>query len=173
MPTQKKTTKSQQVEDVKATKDAQVAVTAHVKGNGRKHLPKPSVQVLMDTDDVVKAQFGGFVNFLRDNGIVGLAIGFVAGSQAQAVVKQLIADFIDPATKLFFGGVKLSERTFYWQFHGRGEVFKWGDMVYTLLNLIIVLGTIYALIKILKLDRLQKPKEVVAEPAKDDKKKKK
>jgi large-conductance mechanosensitive channel len=150
MPTNKKTTTT------KETQDAKIEVTTKVKGS--KHIRKPNVTVLLDTDDLVREQFGGFVNFLRENGVVALAIGFVAGSQAQAVVKALIADFIDPASKLFFGGVKLSDRTFTQHFHGRWTNFHWGDLVYTLLNLLFVLGTIYFIIRVFKLDRLQKPK---------------
>lgn len=147
MPTQKTTTK---------TATAQVEVVTRTKTKRR--MPKPKVTVLLDTDDLVRAQVGGFVNFLRDNSIVGLAVGFVAGSQAQAIVKALIADFIDPASKLFFGGAKLSDRTFTQHFHGRSVNFRWGDLVATLLNLIFILLVIYFIIKVFKLDKLQKPK---------------
>jgi hypothetical protein len=50
-----------------------------------------TVTVLLEADDVVRDQFGDFIDFLRDHAIVGLAIGFVVGTQAQSVVKQLIA----------------------------------------------------------------------------------
>lgn len=177
MPTQKKTTTSkpaqkavtkpahasQQAKKVAVSKDAQVAVTTEIKApkgkNGRKRIPKPNVQVFMDTDDFAKAQVSGFVGFLREHSIVGLAVGFVAGSQAQTVVKQLISSFIDPSFQLFFGGAKLSERTFTLHLWHNSAKFGWGGMMYALINLIFVLAIIYALIKIFKLDRLDKPKE--------------
>src|SRR3954465_8948007 len=46
---------------------------------------------------------GGFVNFLREHAVVGLAVGFVIGLQAQTLVRQLVDSFITPAFTLFFG----------------------------------------------------------------------
>lgn len=160
MPTPKNTPDKKKTTGTAADKKAEVQVVATVKGDtAAKRIRKPKVTVLLEQpDDLVREQLGGFVNFLRENSVVGLAIGFVAGSQAQTVVKALIADFLDPASKLFFGGVKLSDRTFTEHFHGRAVDFKWGDLMYALLNLLFVLGTIYFIIKIFHLDKLQKPK---------------
>lgn len=112
------------------------------------------VTVLLDADDVVLDQVHGFVDFLRDNAIVGLAVGFVAGLQAQAVVKSLIDSFITPALQMVFGA-DLQKQQFHSNFLHGGN-FAWGKMVYALLNLVVVLLVIYALIKIFKLDKLQK-----------------
>lgn len=118
----------------------------------------PNITVLLDTDDLVKGQVGGFIDFLRDNAVIALAIGFVAGSQAQALVKQLIASFIDPAFQLFFGKL-LSSRTVTLHFHSHTAPFAWGAFVYALLNVLFVLVTIYVIIKLFKLDRLVKPND--------------
>lgn len=136
-----------------------VEVKARIK-NGK--MRGRSVTVLLDSDDIVKEQVTGFVTFLREHAIVGLAVGFVVGAQSQAVVKQLIASFIDPAFKLFFGGAELSKRTFTLHLWKNSADFGWGGMVYALLNLLFVLAAIYALIKIFKLDKLDKPKEKAA-----------
>jgi large-conductance mechanosensitive channel len=117
-----------------------------------------SVASLLEADDAVKDQVSGFVDFVREKAIVGLAIGFVVGQQAQGVIKQLISSFVDPAFKLFFGE-NLSSRTFTLHVGRNSADFGWGGMVYILLNLIFVLLTIYALIKIFKLDKLDRPKE--------------
>lgn len=132
-----------------------VEVKAMVK-NGK--MRGRNVTVLLDADDIVKEQVGGFVTFLREHAIIGLAIGFVVGTQTQAVVKQLISSFIDPAFQLFFGGAKLSERTFILHLWDNTATFGWGIMAQSLLNLLFVLAVIYALIKILKLDKLDLPK---------------
>lgn len=134
-----------------------VEVKAQVKSGkmkGRK------VTVLLDADDVVKDQVGGFVNFLREHAIVGLAVGFIIGQQAQGVVKQLVDSFITPALVLIFGS------SFKNQSITIGEAkFTWGLMLYALINLLFVLATIYALIKIFNLDKLDKPKEKAPEKA--------
>lgn len=100
------------------------------------------------------------MNFLRENAIVGLAVGFVAGSQAQALVKTLISSFLDLAFKLLFGK-ELSKRTFTLHLFNNWADFGWGAFVYALLNVLFVLAAIYAIIKLFKLDRLNKPKDPV------------
>ncbi len=139
-----------------AAESKHVEVKAKIKSG---HMRGRSVTVLMDTDDIVKEHVGGFVQFLREHAIVGLAVGFVVGTQSQAVVKQLITSFIDPAFMLFFGGTELSKRTFtlhLWKNHAN---FGWGAMAYALINVLFVLAVIYALIKILKLDKLDAKKD--------------
>jgi large-conductance mechanosensitive channel len=101
----------------------------------------------------------GFVGFLREHAIVGLAVGFAIATQVQGVVKQLISSFIDPLYALLFSGDKLSARTLTLHWHGRTQQFGWGAFAYTLIDFLFVLGVIYAVIKIFKLDKLDKPKE--------------
>jgi large conductance mechanosensitive channel protein len=100
----------------------------------------------------------GFFNFLREQAVVGLAVGFIIGTQAQTVVKQLVSSFINPLFTLFFGQA-ISDRAFSITFHGRTAVFDWGVFIYGLLNFIFVLLAIYLVIKFFKLDKLDKPKK--------------
>lgn len=98
----------------------------------------------------------GFVAFLRDYAVVGLAVGFVIGLQAQNLVKQLVSSFIDPAFQLLFGQA-LSQRAFILHFHDRTASFTWGAFVYGMLNFVFVLGAIYVIVKFFSLDKLDKP----------------
>jgi large conductance mechanosensitive channel len=100
----------------------------------------------------------GFTEFLRQNAIIGLAVGFVVGTQVQGVVKQLIASFINPLSALLFGGTALSSRTFTVHFNHQSANFGWGQFVYTLVDFLFVLIVIYIIIKSFKLDKLDKPK---------------
>ena len=106
----------------------------------------------------LSGSFGGFTDFLRQNAIVALAVGFVVGTQVQGVVKQLIASFINPLTALLFGGAALSSRTFTLHFDHHYANFGWGALVYTLIDFIFVLLVIYGIIKLFQLDKLDKPK---------------
>lgn len=102
---------------------------------------------------------GGFVEFLRERAVVGLAVGFVLGTQVQTVVKQLISSFVDPMFQLLFSGNKaLSNRTFTLHFDGRHANFGWGAVVYALLDFMFVAFAIYAVIKLFQLDKLDKKK---------------
>jgi len=42
--------------------------------------------ILDEPDELVRRQFGGFVNFIREKAVVGLAVGFVIGQQAQGFI---------------------------------------------------------------------------------------
>jgi large conductance mechanosensitive channel len=111
--------------------------------------PKPKAEV---------HPVGGFANFLREYTVVSLAIGFVVATQVQGLVKQLVAGFVDPFTKLMFGHA-LSNRTFTLHWHTRAANFAWGSFVYALIDFLIVLVVIYLIIKTFQLDKLNKPKK--------------
>ena len=120
-----------------------------------KRKPKPSTtkRVVQEANPV-----GGFADFLREYTVVSLAIGFVVATQVQGLVKQLVGGFVDPLSKVLFG-TALSQRTFTWDWHGRAANFAWGDFVYALIDFLFVLIVIYVLIKMFKLDKLNKPKD--------------
>lgn len=122
----------------------------------------PAYVVMQEVNPV-----GGFVAFLKDYAVVGLAVGFVIGLQAQNLVKVLVASFIDPAFNLLFGQA-LSQRAFALEWHGRTSTFTWGAFAYGLLNFLFVLAAIYALVKIFKLDKLDKPTKKHVERAKEE-----
>lgn len=110
---------------------------------------------------IVKSEYNpvnGFIAFIREHAIVGLAIGFVIGTQVQGLVKQLVASFISPLFNLFFGHT-LTSRGFTITFHNRHTNFPWGSFIYALLNFLFVVIAIYAIVKLLKLDKLDKPVE--------------
>lgn len=99
----------------------------------------------------------GFVGFLRERAVVGLAIGFVVATQMQSVIKQLIASFLDPLTKLLFSQ-KLSSQSITVHYHGRTADFGWGQFVYAFIYFLFVIFAVYLIIKIFQLDKLDKPK---------------
>lgn len=125
--------------------------------SSRQSKPNLAVVIAQEANPVT-----GFVGFLREHAVVGLALGFIIGAQAQTLVKQLIASFIDPAFKLFFGEA-LSQRKFILHLHGRSAPFGWGAFAYGLLNFIFVLAALYAIIKIFSLDKLDKVKDAEEE----------
>lgn len=119
----------------------------------RKPKPNPATVVVQEINPV-----GGFLMFLREHAIVGLAVGFTIATQVQALVKQLIASFIDPMYGLLFTQ-KLSNKTLTLHWHSRSQSFTWGAFAYTLLDFLFVVGAIYAIIKIFNLDKWDKPKK--------------
>lgn len=144
------------------TSEAQVVETKNGEikimqpGNSHKKSRKHrGVTVLLDTDDVVRGQVGGFTNFLREYAVVGLAVGFIVGQQANAVVKQLVNSFVDPLVQVWFGQ-DLSSRVAIVHHLGQPVKVPWGIFVYTLIEFFLVLITLYLLIKLFRLDKLRK-----------------
>lgn len=107
-----------------------------------------------------KQEFGGFVEFIRTQGVVGLAIGFVIGAQAKALVDQLSASFVNPLLGLILGGSgSLTAMTYTLTLGSRSATFSWGTFVFALINFVILAAIIYFTFKWLKLDKLDKKKE--------------
>ena len=136
--------------------------TTRIVANGpvRIEQPKSSRQQKPDVFEIVQEvnPASGFVNFLREQAVVGLAVGFIIGTQAQSLVKQLVSSFIEPLFTLFFGQ-EITQRVFTITFHGRQAEFMWGSFVYGLVNFLFVILAIYLVIKFFKLDKLDKPKK--------------
>jgi large-conductance mechanosensitive channel len=127
--------------------------TVEVKEQNTHHTAKETVAVIVKSEH---NPVNGFLDFLREHAVVGLAIGFVIGTQVQGVVKQLVSSFISPLFTLFFGHT-LETRTFSISYKERVASFPWGAFLYGLLNFMFVVIAIYAIVKLLKLDKLDKP----------------
>lgn len=103
----------------------------------------------------------GFFDFIREQGVVGLAVGFVLGVAAKAVVDSIVNNLINPIVGLYGAGGKLVDK--YWCLKHVGEVctnkLGYGAVLSQIISFLIVAGVIYFVIKGLKLDRLDKKKE--------------
>ncbi len=93
----------------------------------------------------------GFVEFLRERGVAGLAIGFILGGAAQNLVKAFMDDIINPLLGLSGGFNSISDFTV--------GSFKVGDFLSVFINFVILCFIMYMIFKILHLERLDKPKE--------------
>ncbi|HSW79309.1 MAG TPA: MscL family protein [Candidatus Saccharimonadales bacterium] len=121
-----------------------------------RHLDSESAAELLDE---VRRPVGGtihnFADFLREHAIVGLAVGFVLGAQVQALANQLIKSFLDPMLLLLTGD-DLTSRQFVLTFNGNKQAFHWGMFVSALIDFLLVVGVLYVIIKVLKLEKLDK-----------------
>ncbi|MFO0887214.1 MAG: MscL family protein [Candidatus Saccharimonadales bacterium] len=120
---------------------------------------KVTKKVTKKVKSSAKSELEGFVDFIRTQGIIGLAIGFVMGTQAKQLIDQMSRSFIDPILGLLIGGSKsLSEKSVYVQINSRSATFAWGAFVYAVINFLIIAGVIYFTFKWLHLDKLDKKK---------------
>lgn len=97
----------------------------------------------------------GFVEFIRKQGVVGLAIGFLLGGAVSKIVTALVTDIINPLIGAALGSVDLIDRKFS---IGTAE-FLWGHFISALVDFIVVAAVVYYGFKLLRLDKLDKPKE--------------
>jgi large conductance mechanosensitive channel len=97
----------------------------------------------------------GFLEFIREQGVVGLAVGFILGGSVSKLVTALITDIINPILGIFLGvvgGIKNA----YLQL-GPAKI-MWGDFVSVLIDFTVVALVVYFGVKGLRLDRLDKKK---------------
>lgn len=94
-----------------------------------------------------------FVDFIREKGIVGLAIGIIIGTNVTALVQSLVGDIVNPLLGLVLPKAeRLTDSTF--QFFS--AQIRWGVFAVTLLNFLVVTLVIFICFKLFKLDRLDK-----------------
>ncbi len=100
---------------------------------------------------VAKNQASGFATFIREQGVVGLAVGFILGAAVAKVVTSLVNDIINPLLGGLLGqagGLKTATLKV-----GSATV-AWGNFVATLIDFTIIAAIVYFGIKILRLDRI-------------------
>lgn len=93
----------------------------------------------------------GFVDFLRKQGVVGLAVGFILGGAISKVVAALVADIINPIIGVLLGAAgDLASMTIS---IGAVEIL-WGDFVAILIDFIVIALVVYFGVRALGLDKL-------------------
>ena len=98
----------------------------------------------------------GFINFIREQGVVGLAVGFILGGAISKVVSSLVNDIINPILGAFLGGADSLEQIF---FQIGSVKVMWGSFVSVILDFVVIALVVYFGVKKLKLDRLDKKRE--------------
>ncbi len=139
----------------KTTKAATVKATAVKKAQAAKTKAGEATQG-------GKGQVSGFIDFIRTQGVIGLAVGLAIGTAAGASVKVIVDQFISPVVALLTRGVDLNSLK--WVLLSASEDQKeiaigWGAIVSSLITLIATAFVIYLIIHFAKLDRLDKKKE--------------
>ena len=101
----------------------------------------------------------GFLDFVREQGVVGLAIGLAVGTQAAILVKDIIAALVDPIIGLIIGNPQgLQAAKWNVTLGGREATFALGNLVYSIIVFAAVCLVIYFVVHGLKLDKLDKKK---------------
>jgi large conductance mechanosensitive channel len=97
----------------------------------------------------------GFIEFIRTQGVVGLAVGFILGKAVSDVVGSIVKDLINPIISIALGRFgDLTEL----KLNILGAQITYGNFISILINFIIVALVVYFGVKKLGLDKLDKPK---------------
>lgn len=122
---------------------------------------KSNITVLVGEQAQQLNPMSGFVGFIRERAVVGVAIAFIVASQMQIFAKSLVDQLISPAFQLLFGWEELPKQTFTLNWHDRTATFYWGEVFYAFINFLFIVAAIYLILRFFRLDKLDK---------KDDKK---
>ena len=98
----------------------------------------------------------GFLDFIRRQGIVGLATGFILGGALSALVTSLVNNLINPLVGIVLGKAQsLSEASF----TVGSAVVGYGKFINDLINFVIIAGVVYFIFRGFRFDRLDVPKD--------------
>ncbi len=100
----------------------------------------------------VKQKMHGFVEFVREQGVMGLAIGFVLGGSTKELVTSFVEDIVRPVIELFIGSTDgLASLAV-------GNI-KFGSFLVAVLDFLIMAAVVYFVFKGFKLNKLDLKKE--------------
>lgn len=109
---------------------------------------------VLDTRTTVKSQLRHFIDFIREQGVMGLAIGFLLSGGVSKTVSSFVDNVINPLIGLALGKVNLADKMV---IIGAAEI-KYGAFISSIVDFIIIAAVIYFIFKGLRLDRLDKKK---------------
>jgi len=109
-------------------------------------------------DCIMNKQIEGFMYFVREQGVVGLAVGLILGGAVSKFVTALIEDLVNPIVGIVLGGTEgLAAMKFV--IPGTSAAIMWGDLTSKALDFIIIAGIVYYVVHGLGLDKIDKKKK--------------
>ena len=102
----------------------------------------------------------GFVNFVREQGVVGLAVGLTLGLAAKSLVDSIVANIFNPIVGMLTGGIDLANKVACLRSLNETCMtpMRYGQVISDLMSFLIVAFLVYMVVHGLKLDRLDKKK---------------
>lgn len=104
---------------------------------------------------MMKSELNGFMDFIREQGIVGLAVGFILGGAVSKVVAALVNDVINPIVGLLLGSAGDIDQQFIML--GKAKL-AWGSFVASTIDFLVIAAVVYYGVKLLGIANLSKKK---------------
>ncbi len=95
------------------------------------------------------------MEFIREQGVVGLAVGFILGGAVSKLVTAFINDIINPLLGLLLGLAGDLKNAYF--AIGSAKI-MYGDMISVLVDFVIIAIIVYCGFKFLRLEKLDKKK---------------
>ena len=103
-----------------------------------------------------------FFDFIRTQGVVGLAVGLVLGGSVSVMVKSLVDNVVMPPLGLIVGsaeGIKGLAWTMGQTAGGQPITLRYGIFLNDLINFVVIALVIYVIVSLLKIDKFDKKKD--------------
>lgn len=97
----------------------------------------------------------GFIDFIREQGVVGLAAGFILGGAVSKVVSALVTDVVNPILGMALGATEELKTA---SLEIGSAKILYGDFVAVAIDFIVIALVVYFGVKILGLAKLDKKK---------------
>jgi large conductance mechanosensitive channel len=103
----------------------------------------------------------GFIDFVREQGVVGLGVGFVVGTAASTLVKSIVANIFNPLIGLAIGGDNLAQKSICLKQGAKAcaNSLSYGQVLSDLITFILILFLVYFLIRGMKLEKIDRKKD--------------
>ena len=104
---------------------------------------------------------GGFMEFIRTQGVVGLAVGLVLGGAVTILVKSLVDNLVMPPLGFILGsaeGLKGLQINIGRTPAGQDAILHYGVFLNDLINFVVIAVVIYLIVHILGFDKLDRKK---------------
>lgn len=98
----------------------------------------------------------GFLNFIREQGVMGLAVGFILGGAISKVVSSLVTDIVNPLVGILLGFTAGLQDA---SFSIAGSDIMWGHFLAVLIDFAIIAAVVYFGVHGLGLDKIDKKKD--------------
>jgi large conductance mechanosensitive channel len=104
---------------------------------------------------MIKDQLKGFLEFIRTQGVVGLAVGLILGGAVTNLVTSLVKNLVNPLLGIILGQAKDLATAYVGVL---GAKVMYGNVILDLINFAVIAAIVYFGVKKLGLDKLDKPK---------------
>jgi len=134
-------------------------------GNNKSKVTINTKQVIIRPSAIAKigeSQLKSFVNFIRTQGVVGLAVGLVLGGSVSVLVKSLVDNIIMPPLGFILGsaeGLKGLTWTMGAASNNQPAILHYGIFLNDFINFVVIAAVIYFIVRLLHFDKIDIPKK--------------